>query len=495
MAQPPKLSRQGDGDLSSALALLEQLHPALVRGDRAKQNEIVERLIELHAPMGDQWQALANLVLSNGEISLARKAIDLFVEARRGEPVAQYQKAALLEQSGSLREAYELMLALPENLPNPAANAFSRGTAALFLGEAAEARRQLDRAVRLQPQSGAAWLSLAMSLDFAEQPGLADRVIAAERGMGGVPPAQQAAYYYAKGKAHVETGEFALAFAAFSRGGREMKSLSPYDRRADRQDAEEIVRGYSAEGLHAIARRQRVPTNRSIFVTGLPRSGTTLIEQILTSHSAVSDGGEINRLPLLAREVQGHSFTALRHYADGHDLAAAAHLWHHWLDERFPGSARIVDKTLNTTRLIGLPAALLPEAPLIWLTRDPLDRAWSCFRTFFPTSMAWSYDLEDIAFHFRVEDQLLRQWQEILSDRLLVIPYESLIASPEVWIRRILSHCGLDEEPAVFASHKNHRTVTTASVMQVRRPLNRQGIGSAEPFREFLQPFIEAYYG
>ena len=495
MAQPPKQPRQSDRDLSAALALVEQLRPALMRGDRVMQNHIVERLVELRAPMGDQWQALANLVLSNGELSLADKAMDMFVEARRGEPTAQYQKAALLEQSGKLREAYELMCALPGSLPNPAANAFSRGTAALFLGEVAEARRQLERAVRLQPQSGAAWLSLAMSLDFAKQSEWADRVIAAERGMAGAPPAQQAPYYYAKGKAHAETGDFALAFAAFSRGGREMRSISPYERDADRRDAEETMRGYSAEGLDAIARRQRVPTSRSIFVTGLPRSGTTLIEQILTSHSTVSDGGEINRLPLLAREIKGHTFATLRHYAEGHDIAGAAHLWHHWLDERFPGSARIVDKTLNTTRLVGLPAALLPEAPLIWLTRDPLDRAWSCFRTFFTVSMPWSYDLEDIAFHFRVEDELLRRWREILGERLLVVPYEALIATPELWVRRILSHCGLDEEPAVFASHETDRTVTTASVMQVRRPLNREGIRSAEPYREFLQPFIDAYYG
>ena len=135
MAQPPKQPRQSDRDLSAALALVEQLRPALMRGDRVMQNHIVERLIELSAPMGDQWQALANLALSNGELSLAGRAIDLFVEARRGEPTAQYQKAALLEQSGKLREAYELMCALPGSLPNPAANAFSRGTAALFLGE------------------------------------------------------------------------------------------------------------------------------------------------------------------------------------------------------------------------------------------------------------------------------------------------------------------------------------------------------------------------
>src|SRR5690606_21573684 len=130
----------------------------------------------------------------------------------------------------------------------------------------------------------------------------------------------------------------------------------------------------------------------------------------------------------------------------------------------------------------------------IWLKRDPLDCAWSCFRTFFPVSMSWSYDLEDIAAFFRLEEQLLGRWQDILGERLLVIPYENLVARPVEWTRRILAHCGLPEEEQVFAPHETLRAVTTASVMQVRRPINRGAVGAAEPYRNFLQPFVDAYY-
>jgi hypothetical protein len=158
-----------------------------------------------------------------------------------------------------------------------------------------------------------------------------------------------------------------------------------------------------------------------------------------------------------------------------------------------PEPGRIVDKTLDASRRLGLAAALLPEAPLVWITRDPLDRAWSCFRTFFTGNMAWSYDLADIAHHFRLEDELLRQWQAVLGDRLLVVPYEGLAADPETWIGRLLTHCGLAPEPQVFAPHENARPVTTASAIQVRRRIDSSAVGSAEPYREFLQPFIEAY--
>jgi hypothetical protein len=155
----------------------------------------------------------------------------------------------------------------------------------------------------------------------------------------------------------------------------------------------------------------------------------------------------------------------------------------------------VIDKSVTTSRYLGLAAALLPEAPVVWLTREPLDRAWSCFRTnFLGGAVPWSYSLADIAHHFRLEDGLLAQWREILGERLLVVPYEELVGEPDGWIRRILAHCSLAEEPKVFAPHENPRRVATASMMQVRRPINREAVGAAEPYREHLAPFIEAYY-
>jgi hypothetical protein len=230
-------------------------------------------------------------------------------------------------------------------------------------------------------------------------------------------------------------------------------------------------------------------------VLGLPRSGTTLVEQILTSHSEVSDGGETFGLALLAKEIGGRSFDAVQRYVEEHGAASAARLWQHWLSERFPAPGRVIAKSLVNRRFVGLAATLLPEAPLIWLQRDPLDCAWSCFRTRFAGEAPWSYDLEEIAFHFRVEADLLARWREMLGDRVLVVPFESLVSEPEPWIRRILAHCGLAEEPGVFAPHENERAVTTTSALQVRQPINRKGIGVAGPYRAFLAPFIDAYEG
>lgn len=481
-------------DLSSALSLVRQLQPALARGNRAAQVDILGQLVAMRAEMGGQWQQLATIAAHNGEHRLARRAIALFVEASGNTAEAQYQKATLLFELNDLAEADALLRSLPETVPDPVGNAYSRGIAALNLGKSDEARRYLEHVTQQRPDAGSAWLALSMTVNLAAETALADRIFAAERAFADAIPAARAPYYYALGKAHAERGEPALAFAAFARGAADMKTLARYDRRSDAAQAEEAVRGFSAATIADIGASQQQPTSRTIFVTGLPRSGTTLVEQILTSHSAVSDGAETNLLLLLARDVGGTSHRALARYTEAQGVAPAADLWAHLMQERFPAPGHIVDKTINASRYLGLAASLLPEAPLIWVTRDPLDRAWSCFRTnFMGGAMPWSYDLRDIAAHFRLEDQLLAQWQGLLGERLLVLSYEALVTQPGEWIGRILAHCGLPPEPQVFAPHENQRPVVTASMMQVRRPINRDAVGSAEPYRAFLEPFREAF--
>ncbi|MBO9519416.1 MAG: sulfotransferase [Porphyrobacter sp.] len=480
-------------NLAASLALVDELQRALGRNDRARIVDAIRLLVEKRVPMGAQWQQIAYMAADHGELSLSRNAMALYVEASDGNPMARYQQAGLLAQGGELHAAYALLEALPENVPEPAVNAYSRGAAAVFIGKLEEARDLLERATKLRPQLGQAWLPLSTLVNFADEPELTEKLLAAESVMRQAPPAAQAPYYHALGKAYVDLGEHALAFEAFAQGAALKKAERHYDRQADRAAAEEAVRGYDAEAVTAIAEQQREPTNRTIFVSGLPRSGTTLVDQILTSHSAVVDGAEINRLPMLSREVGGAAFASLNRHVAARGTGPAGRLWLHWMNERFPARGRVVDKSMETSRYLGLAASLLPEAPIVWLKRDPLDCAWSCFRTHFLAGVEWSYDLEDIAFRFRLEDQLLHQWQQILGDRLLVVPYEALTDDPNGWTRRILGHCGLAEEPQAFAPHRNERIVTTSSVMQVRRPINRRAVGSAAPYRELLHRFVEAY--
>ncbi len=160
---------------------------------------------------------------------------------------------------------------------------------------------------------------------------------------------------------------------------------------------------------------------------------------------------------------------------------------------QFDTEGKVVDKTLNRSLTMGLQLHMLPYAKVVWLRRDPADNALSIFRTHFRDSMSWSWSLSDIADYMRGEDALHAHWAALFPDRILTVPYEGLVSEPETWIRKILAHTGLAEEPQVFAPHEQARSVMTASVAQVREPISTERIGSANAYGAFRDEFKAAY--
>lgn len=479
--------------MAAPLDPIAQLRNALVARDRDGANQAVEHLLAIGAPLGGEWKRIAQLMQMTGEISLALRAIDTFIAASGNRPEAYYDKILMLGQTGRLIEARDLLARLPPDRTNPAARAYLAGNVATTLGQIDEARAALEEVVAARPGWGPAWLSLAEAINLADDP-LGDRLLADRTAADAQPEADRARYYYALGRLHHDRGQHTEAFAAFTEGARLLKSVLPYSSAGDRRNAAAAMSGFGPGTIESWNARQTLATDRPIVVTGLPRSGTTLVEQIVTSHSRVADGAEIGLMPQVAVTAGGNSGEAIQAYFNaGGTIEKLARLFLHLLEERFGPNGRVIDKTVDNSRFLGLIAAALPETPLIWMRRDPLDAAWSCFRTFFVHGIGWSCDLTEIAEHFALEDQLAAYWQDRLGARLLVVPYRALVDAPEDWTRRILTHCGLTEEEQVHRFHETARMVTTASALQVRRPINRSGIGVAEPYREFLQPFVRAY--
>ncbi|HWI86987.1 MAG TPA: sulfotransferase [Sphingomonas sp.] len=474
-------------------AQIERLRIALAARDRAGTNQAIRDLLEADAPLGGEWKRLAELMRVSGEFGLAHRAMDAFVAAAGRTPQARYAKVVLLTQTGRLREAHDLLESLPDEQMDRVARAYVLGNTALTLGRIEQGRSELEKVVRERPGWGPAWLSLSSAVDLANDP-LGDRLLGDRAAAERQAPGDQARFHYALGKLHHDRAQHQQAFAAFSMGARLLRASLPYSRAGDEKGARAAMSGFPDAFIETFNSEQTIATDRPIIVTGLPRSGTTLVEQILTSHSAVADGAETSVAHHVALATGGVSGEAIaKHLTGGGSLEAMAGLYLHLLGERFGPSGRVVDKTIDNSRFLGLIATMLPQAPLIWMRRDPLDSAWSCFRTFFIHGVAWSYSLADIAYHFRLEDELLAFWQRRLGDRLLVVPYAALVDAPEEWTRRLLAHCGLAEEAAVHRFHETERVVATASALQVRRPINRGGIGVAEPYRAYLQPFLDAY--
>ncbi|MEY4269186.1 MAG: hypothetical protein RLZZ58_402 [Pseudomonadota bacterium] len=472
--------------------LIRQLGDALRRRSRADSARIVHAIIATRPPLGARWKSMAAIAKQNGEVDDALAAMGHYVAEAGSTASARYELAALSAQLGRLHDADAIMADLPAATPTAADYHYSCGTLATNLGDFDRARDHLRRAVAVNPGSGQAWLALAMTGPVAP----VDRAAldAAAPHISRADAVEFSAYHYAVGKAQAEGGAHDAAFAAFATGAVPMRAARPYDARADRADAARAITGWAAllAEQSALANPAAAP-DRPIFVTGLPRSGTTLVEQILASHSAVDGGEELGLMQLVTQDIGAAAADTRRFISAGGTAADLARLYLHLAAQRQPGAGRLIDKSLDTSRHLGLIALMFPAAPIIWMRRDPLDCAWSALRTWFLRGLDWSWSLTDIAAHFAIEDQLLIAWQHMLGDRITVVDYAALVEHPAREIDRINAACGLVTEPAQLRPHESNRAVKTASVAQVRRPINKDALAAAAPYRQHLEPFVAAY--
>jgi tetratricopeptide (TPR) repeat protein len=406
-------------------------------------------------------------------------------------------QAAALAEAGRAEQAAALVEPLTRRAAvNPQASHLL-GSLYSQLGRFDDAREQFERTLSVWPQSGQSWLGIAAIHRYKDKDPELERLVARWEDMEKAAPEARTPYLFALGKALDDTGAADDAFTVFAQGAELARSTRLYDRDGDRRLAEDLISGWTAEALSELRAEVDIDTSRPIFVTGIPRSGTTLVEQILVSHPDVGDGAEVGLFQHVGRVTGGARIEAARAYAAGAPSPAAAwrgaaELYLHLLGQRLPAPGRVVDKSLTSSRWLGLISLVLPQAPLVWVRRQPLDVAWSCFRTMFARGVDWSWSLEDIAHHIRLEDRLLDHWAQVLGKRLLVIDYEQLVAEPEGEGKRLFAHCGLADHK-VEGFERTQRAVGTSSLAQVRQPVYPSSVGGAERYRKHLEPFVTAY--
>jgi tetratricopeptide (TPR) repeat protein len=300
-----------------------------------------------------------------------------------------------------------------------------------------------------------------------------------------------------------DLGEYDRAFASLSEANRLKRgtfrfSLEPRERKISR-----IREVYDAEAMRRFAGRgwrSQVP----VFIVGMPRSGTTLAEQILSSHPEVHGGGELR---LLSETVAEHlqiqpldESLSPEIVLRARDLPELGRRYVEELRKYAPAARHIIDKMPGNYLFLGLIALILPEAKIIHCVRGPMDTCWSLFKKLFTHGHQYAYDLEELAHYYLLYQRMMRHWQGVLPGPILELRYEDLVVDQEGQTRRLLEFCGLAWHPGCLHFERNKRPVHTASSVQVRQPLHNRSVGlwkryaqGLQPLRELLQPCQDAY--
>jgi len=292
------------------------------------------------------------------------------------------------------------------------------------------------------------------------------------------------------GKACEELGDHRKAFEFWSVANRCQRNVSPYvveaavaEMAAMRQifDQERLL---DADG----ARGEQTP----IFIVGMPRSGTSLVEQILASHSAVHGAGELELIDQLARTAVDRYPEALAELSP-FDWRRLGSEYLGAIERSSSGERFVVDKLPLNFQNVGMIRMMFADTRIIHCRRDPLDTGLSCFKNHFLGSrLDFSCDLDDLGVYLKHHEALMDHWHHVLPGRLIDVSYEHLVADPDAEIRALLEHCGLPFEPACLAFHETQRMVATASMGQVKRPIHRRSVRKWRQFERELEPLSQA---
>jgi tetratricopeptide (TPR) repeat protein len=445
----------------------------------------------------------AHFNLGNALHALGQPAAAI-AEYREALAAAPHYAEALNNLGNVLREmnrgeeavaAYDAALAAaPANVDGH----YNRGNALKELGRFAEARAAFGQALALDPRCAAAYHDLVDSCRIES----GDPVTAAMEGLaaeaGALGEIDRALLHFALGKIYADLGRHDDAFAQWSRGAGLKRRHVDYDEAAEFRRFARIERVFTPALLRGLA-GQGDPSSVPIFILGMPRSGTSLVEQILASHPLVLGAGESADLPAAAEAIGAGSGRA---YPESVEILDAAGLRSFAADYSRRARARvgtgaaerITDKLPANFRYVGLIALAFPNVRIIHVRRDPVDTCLSCFsRCFVGGAQGYSYDLRELGRYYRRYQALMAEWRALLpAGRLLEIRYEDLVADLETQARRLVAECGLPWDDACLAFHQTQRVVRTASAAQVRQPLYRSAVGRWRAYERHLGPLLAA---
>jgi tetratricopeptide (TPR) repeat protein len=437
----------------------------------------------------------------------------LMAEERHADALAHYEQAIALQpgfvdahsnRGNALQAldrydealaAYRAALALD---PGSAEAHGGVGIVLETLGQLPAARAAFETAVSIAPDRAEFHHRLSGVKRFTPSDPQLAAMQALERESAALGAEPRMALHFALAKAYDDLGDSARAFHHWVAGNAGKRASIDYDETASLVLMERTAAVFTPE----LMRRQAGHGDASpvpVFIIGMPRSGSTLIEQILASHSRVFGAGEISDFNAAASslaEASGQLPAPFPELVADMTATQFASVGAHYIDRvraKAPTAERITDKALGNFVFVGMIHLALPNARIIHARRDPVDTCLSSFSKLFGSSLSFTYDLAELGRYYRAYDVLMAHWRHVLpAGVMLEVQYEDLVADFEPQATRILSYCGLDWEESCRRFHLTRRPVKTSSASQVRAPLYGAAVGRSQPYRAMMGPLLDA---
>jgi len=450
----------------------------------------------------DFAEAYNNLGIALRESAQLDDAISSFQHALEINPNyadAHYNLANVFNDQGSFDAAVLQYRRALELRPNHAEALNNLGNALKDAGQLDEACRAYEAAIAIEPGLISSQYSLSLLKTYsASDPHLAmlEQQLPQEVAL---PMEARIRFWFTLGKVREDLGLYDASFSAYQQGNQLQQALLKWDKKAEKAEEAMFERVMSVFSKSFFATHQLpIDTGKSpIFIVGMPRSGTSLLEQILSTYPGVHGAGELSDISAVVTAAMPERRFALFPEALL-DLSSAdiRKMGEHYIERIWrhaPGASHVIDKMPANFFYLGMIHLMLPNAKIIHAMRDPMDSCFSCYsRLFINNNLGFTYDLEALGRYYARYGKLMRHWHNVLPPgTILDMRYEELVADTETQARRLLAYLGLPWDANCLDFHRNKRQVKTASIAQVQKPIYRTSLARWERYADHLNPLLE----
>ena len=477
------------------LMLLASL--AAKRGRLADADSFLRKCLSISSCSSDAASALAWICIQRNRPVEALGLLDGLLALAPGDLRAAVHRAWLLLQLGRLEEALIAYRNIIERQPENASLRIAYGQALIAAGHEKQAVSFFRDALALEPRSGEAWWALAniKTIRFTGPDVAAMRTTLAKSSL---PERQRIPLHFALGKALEDRGEFGESFAQYHSGNEIQARGSAKPNERTRSFVDRSIELFTGDFLRSRECAGHVDPS-PILIVGMPRSGSTLLEQMMASHSSIEGTSELPNINAIVQslieETEGNEGSYPERLATL-EPSQLEELGRAYIEQaaayRRTERPFFIDKMPSNWQHLGLIRLILPRAKIIHIRRDPLDCCFANYAQYFPRGHEFSTSLDELGIHFRLHERLIGHFEAVSPGAVLGISYERLIDDPEGELRSLFSGLGLNFEETCLRFHETRRLVLTPSAQQVRQPLNRRGIGRWKNFEPWLGPLKRA---